>query len=255
MTRRCRTRRSAPRWASPVASIGPNAGCCLENAAPSPSRRRSESTPAIAWREPTIRRLQAHRTGRAGPRAKIPASLSVPAGRRRSPCDHGHATPPSLRRISPSMPPVIEDGGRVASHTQKISATLRVRRSPAGRSRILSSWTGSLGPRAWIHDHGDRQKSTSDLQILRAAYRNRTDDLRITRRIRVVHGCPRNHVCPARVASQSARVRDGPGSLLANPLARSIRAAAPTAAHPGRTAPDRPPGPHARRLCGRRCRP
>ena len=152
-----------------------------ENAAPSPSHRRSESTPAIAWREPTIRRLQARRTGRAGPRAKIPACLS----RCRPGVDAVPATTdmrrlPSLRCISPSMPPVIEDGARVASHTQKISATLRVRRSPAGRSRILSSWTGSLGPRAWIHDHGDRQKLASDLQICRAAYRNRTDDLRIT---------------------------------------------------------------------------
>ena len=75
-----------------------------------------------------------------------------------------------------------------------------------------------------------------------AAYRNRIDDLRITRRITVVQGCPGSHVCPARLASQSVRVRDDPGSLLANPLARSIRTAAPTAAHPDRTAPGRPPG-------------
>jgi len=32
---------------------------------------------------------------------------------------------------------------------------------------------------------------------LRAAYRNRTDDLRITRRIQAVHGCPADHVGPA----------------------------------------------------------
>jgi hypothetical protein len=91
-------------------------------------------------------------------------------------------------------------------------------------------------------DRANVQNKASDLWLCRAAYRNRTDDLRITRRIRVVHGCPGSHVCPARLASQSARVRDGPGSLLANPLARSIRAAAPTAAHPGRTAPGRPSG-------------
>jgi hypothetical protein len=82
-----------------------------------------------------------------------------------------------------------------------------------------------------------------------AAYRNRTDDLRITRRITVVHGCPGGHACPARLAPQSARVRDGPGSLLANPLARSVRAVAPTTPYPGRAAPGRPPGPHARRVC------
>jgi len=80
-----------------------------------------------------------------------------------------------------------------------------------------------------------------------AAYRNRTDDLRITRRIRTVHGCPGSHICPARLASQSTCVRAGPGSLLANPLAGSV---------PGRRS-DGPPswprragsallGPHAR---------
>jgi len=55
-----------------------------------------------------------------------------------------------------------------------------------------------------------------------AAYPNRTDDLRIARSILAVHGCPGSHVCPARLASRSARVHDGPGSSLANPLAQLI---------------------------------
>jgi hypothetical protein len=55
-----------------------------------------------------------------------------------------------------------------------------------------------------------------------AAYRNRTDDLRITRRIRAVHGYPDSHIRPVRLASQSTCVRAGPGSLLANPLAGSV---------------------------------
>ena len=51
--------------------------------------------------------------------------------------------------------------------------------------------------------------------------RNRTDDLRITRRIRAVHGRPGGHTCLL-AASRSARVRGSPGPLLANPLARSL---------------------------------
>src|SRR6266699_2869099 len=120
------------------------------------------------------------------------------------------------------------------------------------RSRILLSWTESPGPRAGIRDHGDVQKQAYDLQICRAAYRNRTDDLRITRRVRAIHRCPDGHTCPARAASQSPCVHSGPGPLLANPLAPPIPAAAPTALHPGRAAPGRPlSGPHARRVCGR----
>jgi hypothetical protein len=76
-------------------------------------------------------------------------------------------------------------------------------------------------------DRANVQNKASDLWLCRAAYRNRTDDLRITRRITGVHDCPGSHVCHARVAFQSARVRDRPGSLLANPLAWSIRAVAP----------------------------
>jgi hypothetical protein len=49
------------------------------------------------------------------------------------------------------------------------------------RGRIGLSWTESLGPRPRIRDHGDAQKWASELQRFRAAYRNRTDDLRITR--------------------------------------------------------------------------
>lgn len=54
-----------------------------------------------------------------------------------------------------------------------------------------------------------------------AAYRNRTDDLRITRRIRVVHSCPLHGSCPAHRDSRSTQVRGRPGLLLADPLARS----------------------------------
>jgi hypothetical protein len=52
---------------------------------------------------------------------------------------------------------------------------------------------------------------------------NRTDDLRITRRIRTVRGRPDDHACLARAASRPARVRCSPGPLLANPLAQSVR--------------------------------
>ena len=48
-------------------------------------------------------------------------------------------------------------------------------------SRCCFPWTESPGPRAETRDHRDAQKCASDLQRYRAAYRNRTDDLRITR--------------------------------------------------------------------------
>ena len=47
-------------------------------------------------------------------------------------------------------------------------------------SRCCFPWTESPGPRAETRDHRDAQKCASDLQRYRAAYRNRTDDLRIT---------------------------------------------------------------------------
>ncbi len=59
--------------------------------------------------------------------------------------------------------------------------TVRVRWSPAGEGESCFPWTGSLGPRVGIRDHCGAQKWASDLQRFRAAYRNRTDDLRITR--------------------------------------------------------------------------
>ena len=58
-----------------------------------------------------------------------------------------------------------------------------------------------------------------------AASRNRTGDLRITRRIRAVHGRPAGQSIPACAASRSADVQNDPGPLLANPLARSVAAA------------------------------
>jgi hypothetical protein len=89
---------------------------------------------------------------------------------------------------------------------------------PAGSGENANASSGTWTPRACASARRRRNRSWNG------------------RRLRGT--CPR----PARVASQSTRARDGPGSLLANPLARSIRAAAPTAAHPGRTAPGRPSG-------------
>src|SRR5437868_9654258 len=104
------------------------------------------------------------------------------------------------------------------------SATVEDTSDGAGSaSKLLFSWTESLGPRVRIRDYGNAQNKASDLQLCRAAYRNRTDDQRITRRIRAVHGRPDGHTCPARAASRSARVRGSPGPLLANPLAQSVR--------------------------------
>src|SRR5262249_1108868 len=44
----------------------------------------------------------------------------------------------------------------------------------------MPSGTEQLGPRSQIHDHDSHSETGSDLRTLRAAYRNRTDDLRIT---------------------------------------------------------------------------
>jgi hypothetical protein len=43
------------------------------------------------------------------------------------------------------------------------------------------AWNGSFVPRFRFTIRPDLEKCTSDLQVCRAAYRNRTDDLRITR--------------------------------------------------------------------------
>ena len=51
-------------------------------------------------------------------------------------------------------------------------------------NEIALSWTESLGPRPMIRNHGTAQNKASDLEFCRAAYRNRTDDLRITRGMR-----------------------------------------------------------------------
>ena len=86
-------------------------------------------------------------------------------------------------------------------------------------------------------------------------YRNRTDGLRITRRIRAVHGRPGGHTCLL-AASRSARVRGSPGPLLANPLAQPVRdhrpGASPSPAAPRRVGPYWRP--HARRVRGRQLR-
>jgi hypothetical protein len=54
-----------------------------------------------------------------------------------------------------------------------------------------------------------------------AAHRNRTDDLRITRRITAVQHGPPVCVCPLNRLSPSSGIHGDPASLLANPLARS----------------------------------
>jgi hypothetical protein len=54
-----------------------------------------------------------------------------------------------------------------------------------------------------------------------AAYRNRTDDLSIMRRIRAVQRRPQGHSRPSHCAAQSARVHAHPGLLLADALARA----------------------------------
>ena len=183
-------------------------------------------------------------------RAKSPASLlPVLAGRPRwpLPITNTEHVPSRGRRISPSLPAVVEREQEPPRRIRNIfgiySAWPDDRSLARRNSAFVERVTRSTVP---VRDNAGPTKHDPDLQINRAAYRNRTDDLRITRRITAIHGCPRSHVCPARPASQSARVRDGPGSLLANSLARSIRAAAPMAAHPGRTAPGRPPRAAAR---------
>jgi hypothetical protein len=85
-----------------------------------------------------------------------------------------------------------------------------------------------------------------------AASRNRTGDLRITRRMRAIQGRPGSHIDPAGAAHRSAVVRPRPGLLLADPLARSTQPLlrfwnVATLRRVG------PPGPHARRVRGRRC--
>jgi hypothetical protein len=72
---------------------------------------------------------------------------------------------------------------------------------------------------------------------LGAAYRNRTDDLRITRRIRAVHGCPGGHTRPGRRGSCSRLIQADPGLLLADALALSARRSGRLARRDGR-----PPG-------------
>ena len=59
------------------------------------------------------------------------------------------------------------------------------------------------------------------LSVVGAAYRNRTDDLRITRRIPPVQRRPRSHSSPVRLPPRSTRVPACPWPLLADPLARS----------------------------------
>ncbi len=71
-----------------------------------------------------------------------------------------------------------------------------------------------------VHVAMRRTLSRAELrQIIGAALGNRTPDLRITRRIRVVRCRPAGHFCPACPASSSARVRSSLNLLLASALA------------------------------------
>jgi hypothetical protein len=81
---------------------------------------------------------------------------------------------------------------------------------------------GSSDPRfPWAGWHQDTVFPGQTPSELGAAYRNRTDDLRITRRIQAVHRSPPGHSSPAREGARSSRVQGRPGSLLASPLART----------------------------------
>jgi hypothetical protein len=115
--------------------------------------------------------------------------------------------------------------GSTVTRNADIRATTHSTRPIVGIRIRLSSWEPPIGIEPMTYAlRGGREPST---------------------------GVQAAHICPARLASQSAGVRDGPAPLLANPLARSIGARAsrlPVLAAP---APGRPPGPHARRVCGR----
>ena len=69
-----------------------------------------------------------------------------------------------------------------------------------------------------------------------AAYRNRTDDLRITRSAQPVHRHPLCHPRPACWAPDSTQVHGRPRSLLADLLARSpiVSAGSVSRGHPDR---------------------
>jgi hypothetical protein len=97
---------------------------------------------------------------------------------------------------------------------QLLDLTLRDHSSP-----IASAAYRRRGMTASFHEALNRVPKY--MLLPGAACRNRTDDLRITRRMRVVHGRPVSHSAPARRGSRSEHVRDHPGLLLANALART----------------------------------
>ena len=96
---------------------------------------------------------------------------------------HGYRGLFRQRRLGPSVRSGAELPGasRLARPEDPPVFTARVRWPPARRAESCFPWTESPGPRAGLRDHRDAQKRASDLQRYRAAYRNRTDDLRITR--------------------------------------------------------------------------
>ena len=79
------------------------------------------------------------------------------------------------------------------------------------------SWNGSLVPRHRVRDPPNARKYVSDLQIYRAAYRNRTDDLRITR------GTIPGHA-PASCADSTEHRTDGTrrAGIIQGPVPRTV---------------------------------
>ena len=80
------------------------------------------------------------------------------------------------------------------------------------RGDISRSWNGTPVPRPTPATRRTRQKPCSELQICQAAYRNRTDDLRITRRITVVHDCLPVTSRPGRALVRGRRFHPRPSS-------------------------------------------
>ena len=118
-------------------------------------------------------------------------------------CTSASSTPPPANSSasSPSTPPATTSppDGHPAPHPEH----------PAdGKTPNPNVGSGSF--RSLERSHG-------------APLRNRTDDLRITRRIQAVHRSPPGHNGPARVGSRSSQVQGRPGSLL--PLAQTAPAA------------------------------
>jgi hypothetical protein len=141
------------------------------------------------------------------------ACLRVRAPKHES--DWGEAEPlrPRLRECS------VPGRGTLAA-SESAPAVLSTTGAPFAGYAGLARWLVVILP-AWPSGLG-------------AASRNRTGDLRITRSVRAVQSRPPDHFYPARRTPHSSQVRGRPGSLLANPLARSNAVATPVLLHPRR---------------------